>query len=56
MVTPFVAGQRGDTPGWAVLAPVTAVTIVSTGLLIRLLPAIREPAGLIIDATAPGSR
>jgi hypothetical protein len=56
MVTPFVASQRGDTPGWAVLAPITTVTIVSTVLLIRLLSAIREPTGPIITATASESR
>jgi len=39
MVTPFVAGQRGDSPAWAVLAPIATVTILSTGLLIRLLSA-----------------
>jgi hypothetical protein len=43
MVTPFVASQRGDTPAWAVLAPIAAVTIISTGLLVRLLSATREP-------------
>jgi hypothetical protein len=36
MVTPFVASQRGDTPAWAVLAPIGAVTIISAGLLVRL--------------------
>jgi len=56
MVTPFVAGQRGDPPGWAVLAPITVVTIVSIGLLIRLLSANREPAGPILEVAEPGSR
>jgi hypothetical protein len=51
MVTPFVASQRGDTPAWAVLAPITAVTIISAGLLIRLLSTIQEPADPIIDTT-----
>ena len=56
MVTPFVAGQRGDTPAWAVLAPIAAVTIISAGLLIRLLSAMREPTGPIINTTEIGLR
>ena len=55
MVTPFVASQRGDTPAWAVLAPIAAVTVITIGLLIRLLSAMREPTGPIMDATATGS-
>jgi hypothetical protein len=56
MVTPFVADRRGETPAWAVLAPIAAVTIISTGLLIRLLSATRDPAGPIIDANELGLR
>ena len=55
MVTAFVASQRGDIPGWAVLAPIS-VTLISTGLLIRLLSATRDPAGPIIDVTERGFR
>ena len=37
------------------LAPIIAVTIIGTGLLIRLLSAIREPMVPIIDAIELGS-
>jgi len=43
MVTPFVASQRGHTAAWAVLAPIAAITVITAGLLIRLLSAMREP-------------
>ena len=61
MVTPFVASQRGDTPGWSVLTPIAVVTIISTGLLIRLLSATRKvssprsPAAFVHQRHAPVS-
>lgn len=41
LVTPFVANARGDTPGWAVLPPIAAITIVSVALTVRLLSTVR---------------
>jgi hypothetical protein len=37
LATPFIADARGDTAGWAVLAPVGVVTVASLTLLGRLL-------------------
>lgn len=45
LLTPFVADARGGTPGWAVLPPLGAVTIVSLALAVRLLSAARHPIG-----------
>ena len=42
MVTPFVADARGDAPGWAVIAPIGAMTIVSLVLLVRLLSTVQR--------------
>ena len=41
LVTPCVANARGDTPGWAVLPPIAAITIVSVALTVRLLSTVR---------------
>jgi hypothetical protein len=41
LLTPFVANARGDTPGWAVLPPIAAITIVSVALTVRLLSTVR---------------
>jgi hypothetical protein len=42
MLTPFIASARGHTPGWAILAPMAAITIASLTIVIRLLSAARE--------------
>jgi hypothetical protein len=43
MLTPFVAEARGDSPVWAVLAPLAVVTVASLTILIRLLSSARLP-------------
>lgn len=44
LLTPFVAGARGDTAGWAVLPPIGVVTVASVALAVRLLSAARRSA------------
>ena len=39
LVTPFVAGARGDVAGWGVTGPVGLVTLASLGLFATLLSA-----------------
>jgi hypothetical protein len=48
MLTPFIADARGNTPGWAVLPPIAAITIASLALAIRLLWAARDTSPRIV--------
>lgn len=43
VLTPFIASSRGDTPTWAVIAPLAAVTVASLAILLRLLSAAHPP-------------
>ena len=46
LVTPFVAQARGEVPAWGVLAPIGALTLLTSGLLAWLLrrPVTTDPA------------
>jgi hypothetical protein len=46
MLTPFIADARGDTPVWAVLAPLAAITLASLAILVRFLTARTAPPSL----------
>jgi hypothetical protein len=37
LLTPFIAAARGQTPGWAILAPIAVITAASLTVLVRLL-------------------
>ncbi|MCU1633359.1 MAG: hypothetical protein JWM61_2011 [Micrococcaceae bacterium] len=41
LVIPFIAQAHGDTPGWAILAPIGIVAAATLILLLRLLRALR---------------
>lgn len=51
MLTPFIASARGDTPGWAALPPLAAVTVASLAILMSLLSAARPAADPVTDGS-----